>query len=197
MQRARPEAPSDGSRTLTATPTSPSDDANAAAAGPSNPVVGVLRLRGLGPRNGPRVVWKEDVIDNEHMDKKSSKSELPHTPCRLLALPRSLVLSSSKFAASTTSQKPSTNPLATIHPAADQAAMKRKPSTHPRHLRIQLRLQKAVRASTVTHIHTRRSEGEGGSSGPTALPRPLSLSRLKHTHMSTRMSISLHRLRLR
>ena len=36
--------------------------------------VKVLRLRG-GPVSRRRVVWDEDVVDNEHMGKKSSKSE--------------------------------------------------------------------------------------------------------------------------
>lgn len=36
--------------------------------------VGALRLRGAH-RSGPRVVWSEDVVDNENAGKKSSKSE--------------------------------------------------------------------------------------------------------------------------
>jgi hypothetical protein len=36
--------------------------------------VKVLRLRG-GPVSRRRVVWDDDVVDNEHMGKKSSKSE--------------------------------------------------------------------------------------------------------------------------
>ena len=35
--------------------------------------VGVLHLRG-GRRRGPRVAWTEDVVDNEGMGKKKSKS---------------------------------------------------------------------------------------------------------------------------
>jgi hypothetical protein len=40
------------------------------------PQAGVLRLRG-GPRSTQRVVWREDVVDNEGCGKKSSKSMLP------------------------------------------------------------------------------------------------------------------------
>ncbi|KAI9511916.1 type 1 phosphatases regulator YPI1 [Russula earlei] len=36
------------------------------------PPVGTLRLRG-GPRNGPRVVWDEEVVDNEGLGRKKSK----------------------------------------------------------------------------------------------------------------------------
>ena len=39
-----------------------------------NNVVGVLHLRGTR-RSGPRVAWTEDVVDNEGMGKKKSKSE--------------------------------------------------------------------------------------------------------------------------
>lgn len=37
------------------------------------PPAGTLRLRG-GPRSGPRVAWDEDVVDNEGLGKKKSKS---------------------------------------------------------------------------------------------------------------------------
>ena len=36
-------------------------------------VVGVLRLRGAR-RRGPRVAWTEDVVDNEGLGRKKSKS---------------------------------------------------------------------------------------------------------------------------
>jgi len=36
------------------------------------PPAGTLRLRG-GPRNGPRVAWNEDVVDNEGLGRKKSK----------------------------------------------------------------------------------------------------------------------------
>lgn len=35
---------------------------------------GVLRLRGAGRGDGPRVQWGNDVVDNEHLGKKKSKS---------------------------------------------------------------------------------------------------------------------------
>ena len=41
-------------------------------------VVGVLRLRGAR-RTSQRVAWTEDVVDNEGMGKKKSKSELAFT----------------------------------------------------------------------------------------------------------------------
>ncbi|KAF9643766.1 hypothetical protein BDM02DRAFT_1321104 [Thelephora ganbajun] len=67
-------SPSDGSRTQIIHDNQPRADQ-----GSSNPShdqgdtpQGVLRLRG-GPRSKPAVVWREDVIDNEDMGKKSSK----------------------------------------------------------------------------------------------------------------------------
>ncbi|KAF9778894.1 phosphatase inhibitor-domain-containing protein [Thelephora terrestris] len=67
-------SPSDGSRTQTIHDSQPrADDASS---NPShdqgNTPQGVLRLRG-GPRSRPAVVWREDVIDNENMGKKSTK----------------------------------------------------------------------------------------------------------------------------
>jgi protein phosphatase 1 regulatory subunit 11 len=61
--------PSDGSRTLTVLDSHPDPDSHDLHS--STPAV--LRLRG-GPNSRPRVVWREDVIDNENMGKKSSKS---------------------------------------------------------------------------------------------------------------------------
>lgn len=70
----------DGSRTLTIhdVPTPEGgDDAGGSqgGAGPSSIPDGVLRLRGAGDPTSRRVVWTDDTIDNEHMGKKSSKSE--------------------------------------------------------------------------------------------------------------------------
>jgi len=68
-------SPSDGSRTQIIHDSQPrldedsSDPPHDQGATPH----GVLRLRG-GPRSRPAVVWNEDVIDNENMGKKSSKS---------------------------------------------------------------------------------------------------------------------------
>jgi protein phosphatase 1 regulatory subunit 11 len=67
-------APTDGSRTLIITDSNPREEGDPSNApdGPSPPV-GLLRLRG-GPRNTQRVVWGEDVVDNEGCGRKSSKS---------------------------------------------------------------------------------------------------------------------------
>ena len=76
MQAARP---TDGSRTILATDPQTHEAPHADDPSPSTrvtPQVGVLRLRG-GPRSTQRVVWREDVIDNEGCGKKSSKSTLP------------------------------------------------------------------------------------------------------------------------
>jgi protein phosphatase 1 regulatory subunit 11 len=69
QQRPSTSAPSDGSRTMTIESLAfdtPSD---------GNEIVGVLRLRGGPRRNRQRVVWGEDVVDNEGCGKKKSKSE--------------------------------------------------------------------------------------------------------------------------
>ncbi|CCM02778.1 uncharacterized protein FIBRA_04886 [Fibroporia radiculosa] len=69
-QRPSTSAPSDGSRTITLRDSQPGEgDAAPDASGES---VGRLRLRGA-VRNRPRVVWRDDVIDNEGAGKKSSK----------------------------------------------------------------------------------------------------------------------------
>ncbi len=79
-------SPSHGSRTYTVTESQPRES----QPGPSGAVegsedersvdavgraVGRLVLRG-GPRSQPRVVWREDVVDNEGMGKKKTKSAL-------------------------------------------------------------------------------------------------------------------------
>ncbi|EKM58569.1 uncharacterized protein PHACADRAFT_253015 [Phanerochaete carnosa HHB-10118-sp] len=67
-------APSDGSRTITIQDSQPREEEGANSG--DEPEVGTLRLRG-GPRerrrSRPSVIWREDVVDNEHMGKKSSK----------------------------------------------------------------------------------------------------------------------------
>ena len=72
-------APSDGSRTITVTNAQPVEDVGSGEEGSSvngENVVGVLRLQAQRTRSqGPRVAWTEDVIDNEGMGKKKSKSE--------------------------------------------------------------------------------------------------------------------------
>lgn len=59
-----------GSQVTTATPS----QNESGRAGPSQEQPTVLRLRGAAPRNAPRVQWEDDVVDNEHMGKKKSKS---------------------------------------------------------------------------------------------------------------------------
>ena len=69
----RTATPRDGSRTVIITPT-PASEEGSGNAGPSN-IAGVLHLRG-DRHPGPRVTWTEDVVDNEEMGKKKSKSAL-------------------------------------------------------------------------------------------------------------------------
>lgn len=87
VNRASTSSPSDGSRTQVIHDSQPREDES-----PSNPSHdqgdtshGVLRLRG-GPRSGPAVVWREDVVDNENMGKKSSKSTCRSPPAICSAL---------------------------------------------------------------------------------------------------------------
>ncbi|KAI0342620.1 hypothetical protein BDW22DRAFT_1330162 [Trametopsis cervina] len=73
-QRPSTVAPSDGSRTITIRDSQPREEGNGSSAEDDD--VGTLRLRGVPrarERNRPRVVWREDVVDNEHAGKKSSK----------------------------------------------------------------------------------------------------------------------------
>ncbi|KAI8142168.1 hypothetical protein BJV82DRAFT_615796 [Fennellomyces sp. T-0311] len=63
--------PSHGSRTLTVDPAQEQHDDNA-----SDDEIGVLRLRGDMSARRPRAIqWDESVVDNEHMNKKKSKSK--------------------------------------------------------------------------------------------------------------------------
>ncbi|KAI0366179.1 hypothetical protein BV20DRAFT_1046376 [Pilatotrama ljubarskyi] len=70
LRRPGPSAPSDGSRTITTQDNQPREEDSHSEA-ESTPV-GTLRLR-AAPRNRQRVVWREDVVDNEGAGKKSSK----------------------------------------------------------------------------------------------------------------------------
>lgn len=86
MQAARATTADHGSRTITVTDAQPREAPHPGGSrSPTRvaPQGGVLRLRG-GPRNTQRVVWREDVIDNEGCGKKSSKGMLP--PLFLLSL---------------------------------------------------------------------------------------------------------------
>ena len=80
--RPRTQAPADGSRTIVLHDSQPrEEDRGATSSGSGDErqsdsqsgIVGVLRLRGA-PRSRPRVAWTEDVVDNEGMGKKKSKS---------------------------------------------------------------------------------------------------------------------------
>ena len=87
MQAARTTTAEHGSRTTVITDAQPREAPHGGGASSSTRVTpqgGVLRLRG-GPRSTQRVVWREDVIDNEGSGKKSSKSTLP--PSLRLRLP--------------------------------------------------------------------------------------------------------------
>ncbi|KAG5718844.1 hypothetical protein E4T56_gene6384 [Termitomyces sp. T112] len=61
-------APGDGSRTHVITDSEPYPESSSSYPN----LVGTLRLR-TGPRNRQRVVWKDDVVDNEGCGRKSSK----------------------------------------------------------------------------------------------------------------------------
>lgn len=76
--RMREETPTDahGSRTLTVheTQEQSEDEENISSEGDE---IGVLRLRGdMNSRNPRAIRWASDVIDNEHMNKKKSKSKI-------------------------------------------------------------------------------------------------------------------------
>lgn len=79
MQQVRPQtdAANHGSRTLTLNGTSADSDAtlSTSAPGPSTSSAGVLRLRGRA-LNHAKVQWEDDVVDNEFLGRKKSKSEL-------------------------------------------------------------------------------------------------------------------------
>ncbi|KAL7278926.1 hypothetical protein ACG7TL_006757 [Trametes sanguinea] len=71
LRRPGTSAPSDGSRTITVQDNQPREESSQSEAESST--VGTLRLRGA-PRNRQRVVWREDVVDNEGAGKKKSKN---------------------------------------------------------------------------------------------------------------------------
>ncbi|KAH9924102.1 phosphatase inhibitor-domain-containing protein [Amylocystis lapponica] len=70
-QRPSASAPTDGSRTITLHDAQPLEGDHARD-GSGGETVGELRLRGAAG-NRPRVVWSDDVVDNEGAGKKSSK----------------------------------------------------------------------------------------------------------------------------
>ncbi|KAJ3484490.1 hypothetical protein NLI96_g5609 [Meripilus lineatus] len=64
-------APADGSRTITLRDSQPIEDGGN---GDQGEAIGALQLTGGRTRREQRVVWSEDVVDNEGAGKKSSKS---------------------------------------------------------------------------------------------------------------------------
>jgi protein phosphatase 1 regulatory subunit 11 len=66
----------EGSQVVVAVQEAEQGDVSDTAAGPGP--TGTLRLRG-GPRSRPRVVWSEDVVDNEGLGRKKSKSACTRT----------------------------------------------------------------------------------------------------------------------
>lgn len=84
QRRSYTSTPSDGSRTITIlaheTPVvdgmESSGSLRGSGSGPeesSGPAAGMLRLRGASRQNAQRVMWGEDVVDNEGCGKKKSK----------------------------------------------------------------------------------------------------------------------------
>lgn len=70
----RTSSPSHGSRTLTIDPAQEDYADENTDSGEDD--VGILRLRGDMSARRPRAIqWDESVVDNEHMNKKKSKSE--------------------------------------------------------------------------------------------------------------------------
>lgn len=109
MQRERDAI--SGSQIVTATPT-PERDANEAsgsnAAAGSSEDHSVLRLRLMGGDiNRPRVVWDENVVDNEFLGRKKSKSKFTFLFIRETNADSYVTLPQS--AAYTTNQKHSAN----------------------------------------------------------------------------------------
>lgn len=73
MRRPHTSAPGDGSRTITITGTPPSED-QGSSNDPANSTTGTLKLRASTRKPRQKVIWREDVVDNEGAGKKSSKS---------------------------------------------------------------------------------------------------------------------------
>ncbi|KAJ3856161.1 phosphatase inhibitor-domain-containing protein [Lentinula lateritia] len=72
MRRPNTSSPGDGSRTITITSTPTSED-EASSNDASRSAVGALKLRATTRKPRQKVVWREDVVDNEGAGKKSSK----------------------------------------------------------------------------------------------------------------------------
>ncbi|KAJ3887950.1 phosphatase inhibitor-domain-containing protein [Lentinula edodes] len=72
MRRPNTSSPGDGSRTITITSTPTSED-EGSSNDASRSAVGALKLRATTRKPRQKVVWREDVVDNEGAGKKSSK----------------------------------------------------------------------------------------------------------------------------
>ncbi|KAJ3725680.1 phosphatase inhibitor-domain-containing protein [Lentinula guzmanii] len=72
MRRPNTSAPGDGSRTITITPAPPSED-EGSSNDTAGSTVGALKLRATTRKPKQKVVWREDVVDNEGTGRKSSK----------------------------------------------------------------------------------------------------------------------------
>ncbi|KAG7092050.1 hypothetical protein E1B28_008431 [Marasmius oreades] len=76
QHRPGTSSPSGGSRTITLTGAPPREEGedDSGSGGPSNaPTVGTLKLRGVTRKARQKVVWSENVVDNEGCGRKSSK----------------------------------------------------------------------------------------------------------------------------
>ncbi|KAL0574593.1 Type 1 phosphatases regulator ypi1 [Marasmius crinis-equi] len=73
QRRPGTSAPSDGSRTITLTGAQPQEGDDSGEGSSSEPAVGTLKLRGATRKTRQRVVWSDDVVDNEGCGRKSSK----------------------------------------------------------------------------------------------------------------------------
>ncbi|KAL0059153.1 hypothetical protein AAF712_014125 [Marasmius tenuissimus] len=73
QRRPNTSAPGDGSRTITLTGAPPREEDDSGEGSSNDPPVGTLKLRGATRKTRQRVVWSDDVVDNEGCGRKSSK----------------------------------------------------------------------------------------------------------------------------
>ncbi|KAJ7472716.1 phosphatase inhibitor-domain-containing protein [Mycena latifolia] len=71
QRRPNTSAPGDGSRTITITDAAPLEEGGSGSGEPAP--IGALHLTGGPRRTRQRVVWDDDVVDNEGCGRKSSK----------------------------------------------------------------------------------------------------------------------------
>ncbi|OCH89686.1 hypothetical protein OBBRIDRAFT_778155 [Obba rivulosa] len=127
-QRPMASAPSDGSRTITVRDSQPrEDDSSAPSAGSGGDAIvsGTLRLRGVPPRSRQRVVWREDVVDNEGAGKKSSKI------CCIYHKPRRFDESSSEESSDAESDSECDHAHSPNHPHSHSHHRRRAGPSHP------------------------------------------------------------------